>query len=389
MQPSFDLSLLLLPTLAIVVVTGAASWFATRSLLLTFLLPTAKAALYLLYFGVVFDGSFTFLDDWTYLERGSDLGAQGVTWLNFLDNLDVLVAIGQGEHFLYYLYNATAIQWFGNGYYAPVALNIMLTGGIALLGSRLAVAEGFVPPHIRPAFFAWLMLHPDILSWSTVCNGKDVLVLLMHVVLLSAVSDYFARRRWRAGVQAGLAVLTLFFLRHYVPLLFGAAFAATALWSGKGWSRIATAITALLLFAGVIAVIGPDTLLFALDLLRADLVNPVVGLPKFLLTPIPFGTDAAYAFLNPAATLHWIMLPVLFIGLAQVVARHTPFTRVFVAYLLVFAALYAIYGELQGPRHRVQLDFAIALLQFVGVRYLAALQRSAPVLAPPPSPAMR
>lgn len=46
----------------------------------------------------------------------------------------------------------------------------------------------------------------------------------------------------------------------------------------------------------------------------------------------------------------------------------------FIAYLLVFVGLYAVFGELQWPRHRVQLDYAGAILQFIGV--MAVLKRA-------------
>lgn len=377
MLPSFDLSLLLLPTFAIVVATVVATWAATRSPLLCATLALFKAGLFAVYFGLLFDGTYTFLDDWSYLERGSDVQAAGVTLFNFLDNIDLLLVIGQGEHFLYYLYNATALQWFGPGYFAPVALNVMVTTAISAIGTRIAVAEGLVAPDLRPALFTWLMLHPDIVSWSTVSNTKDILVLFLHVVLLNAVSHYFGGRHLRAAVQAAAAAVILFFLRHYVPLLFGAAFAVAAFWSGRGLARAATVATAGLLLLGTVAFLGIDTLLFAVDLLRADLVNPLLGFPRFLLTPVPFGTEPAYAFLNAAALAHWLLMPAAVVGLARVVGHRTPFSRVLIAYLAVFAALYAAYGELQGPRHRVQLDYVLALLQFIGVCAMVA-RRAAP-----------
>ena len=32
----------------------------------------------------------------------------------------------------------------------------------------------------------------------------------------------------------------------------------------------------------------------------------------------------------------------------------------------MFLSLYAIFGELQGPRHRVQLEYVFAVMQFMG-----------------------
>ena len=115
------------------------------------------------------------------------------------------------------------------------------------------------------------------------------------------------------------------------------------------------------------AQLGSEGLGFALDRLREDMVNPVLGLVRFALTPVPFNTTSEYGFLDLPAVFHWVMFPAALLGLWRVARMRHPFARFLLAYVAVFTALYAVYGELQGPRHRVQLDFAWATLQFVGV----------------------
>lgn len=115
------------------------------------------------------------------------------------------------------------------------------------------------------------------------------------------------------------------------------------------------------------AQLGSEGLGFALDRLREDMVNPVLGLVRFALTPVPFNTSSEYGFLDLPALFHWVMFPAVLLGIWQVARMRSPFARFLLAYVAVFTALYAVYGELQGPRHRVQLDFAWATLQFVGV----------------------
>ncbi|MDP3612422.1 MAG: hypothetical protein Q8R98_11255 [Rubrivivax sp.] len=289
------------------------------------------------------------------------------------DSLPLLLAVGEGNHFLYYSFNATAIGTFGEGYFAPVAVNVVISVAVAWLATRLVVAEGLCVPRLAPAFFAFMTLHPDILAWSTVLNGKDTLVLLLHVLLLTAVSWFLKGWRWRALVLAATATAVLLFLRFYVPVLFAIALAVvgalgmsrTARWRMLGLSA--------LVGSGLVWQMGGAGLQSVLDALRAEFVNPVWGLLRFTLTPIPFNTSPEYAFLDFPALLHWLFLPAAVLGFLTVLRTPTPFARYLAVYTLVFVALYAVYGELQGPRHRLQLDFAWATFQFIGIGVLVRL----------------
>jgi hypothetical protein len=379
MQPGFDASALAAPTALIFALTTWAAWRVTRSPAATLGLAFVKTGIYWAYYAWSFDGTYTFLDDWTYLERGAALQAEGVGWLNMIDSLPLLLAAGEGNHFLYYLFNASAIGWFGEGYYAPVALNVMLSVIVAWSGTRLVVAEGLCAPRHGAVFFAFLILHPDIVAWSTVMNGKDIVVLLLHVVLLTSVSLHLRGGRRLAWTLALIGCTALLFLRFYVPLLFAAALGISALMRTSWASRLQLAGLSAALVGMFAWLQGAEGLGYVIDVLRSDLINPLVGFVHFTLTPVPFGTDREYGFLDVPALLHWLMLPAAALGLWSVASARTPFSRYLVAYTFVFVALYAVFGELQGPRHRVQLDFAWAVLQFIGLRLVFTL---APIAKP-------
>lgn len=372
-QHPFDPGQLIWPGLAIFLVLFVVSYVALRRPIVSLVVAAFKAGLFVAYFAGVFDGTFTYLDDWTYFERGAYIHEAGIGLSNLIDSLPLLVAIGEGDHFLYYLYNAIAFDWFGTGYYAPVALNVIVTGFIALLGMRLARTELLFDPRLAPVFFLFLMLHPDITAWSNLVNGKDTLVLLLHLLLLTSISLFLRGRRLAAMLLAGVSVAALLFLRFYVPLMFAIAFGASAVLQLRGAARWRVAAVASLVLAGLVTSMGVATFTGAADSLRAEFVNPALGLVRFLLTPIPFNTEAAFAFLDIPALLHWLMLPALLLGAWKVNRMNTPFSRLLVLYALVFTALYAVYGELQGPRHRVQLDYAFALFQFVGFGVLSRI----------------
>ena len=162
----------------------------TRNPAISILLAFVKAGIFIAYFGFVFNGTFTFLDDWSYLEGGRELLLEGVGITTLAKNWQYARMIGQGDHFVYYLYNSYALRIFGEGYFAPVAFNILLTIAIAYFGARLAVVEFGMSKQTSRWFYLFLLLHPDILAWSNIMNGKDMLALLLHVLLLTAVSIY-------------------------------------------------------------------------------------------------------------------------------------------------------------------------------------------------------
>ena len=70
---------------------------------------------------------------------------------------------GRRPHFVYYLYNTYAFRIFGEGYYAPVACNNLLTPLIAYLGTRLAVREFGLTPR-QGGWFSFFSFSTPI-SW--------------------------------------------------------------------------------------------------------------------------------------------------------------------------------------------------------------------------------
>lgn len=362
---NFDLIVLLWPMLVIFLVTFSVSYHFTKGLLQSLVMAFIKTSLFLIYFWVFFDGTYTFIDDWTYLEGGRQIIKEGIGLTNLHQNWEALLEIGHGEHVVYYLYNAYAIRIFGDGYYAPVALNILLTVPVSYYGARLAASEFAMDEHESKLFFIFLLFHPDILAWSNIMNGKDILVLLLHVLYLYAVYMFFEGRKYTALAIAVPVILVLFFLRFYVPVLFALALVISVFW-GMRKGRVRNMAVALVFVSLVMMWIGPD-IQYAIGELRNDFINPVFGFMRMLLTPIPFNTEKEYGFLNVPALIYWLLMPFMFLGVAHIWSQKSKYSRYFIAYVFVFVCLYAVYGELQGPRHRVQIDYAIALFQYMGI----------------------
>lgn len=363
---SFDLYVLIWPTVAIFLCTLLVSLMATRKVSPSIFFAFVKSMLFLFYYGVVFDGTYTFLDDITYLEGGLKLHHEGVGFGNLVDNFDYLLAVGGGEHVYYYLQNSYAIRFFGYGYYSPVALNIILTVLVAYLGKAVGVEYFHLSERSSRLLYFFLLVHPDILAWSTIFNGKDVTVLFLHLCLLFSISLFVRGKYLVAFCVAIPSVTVLFFLRFYVPLLFACALVISML-LGSRWQFKKAFFVLLPVLVGVVFTIGVDQISYAAGLIREGWVSPLLGFVRTLLTPVPFNTEPSYAFLDLPALVHWFLIPFLISGVLQVYRLKTISSRFFLVYFFLFLGLYSVFLELQGPRHRVQLDYAIASFQFLGI----------------------
>jgi len=94
-----------------------------------------------------------------------------------------------------------------------------------------------------------------------------------------------------------------------------------------------------------------------------ELVFTLSGIVHIILTPRPWGISPEYSFLTIAAVLHWLFLLPTVIG-GGMLWRQSKEAALLIIYCLVLIVLYGSYAELQGPRHRLQLVFIIAWMQF-------------------------
>ncbi|MFE8073384.1 hypothetical protein QQM79_20185 [Marinobacteraceae bacterium S3BR75-40.1] len=374
---SFPLDALLFPALVVFVIGFVLALTVSRAPHWSFFVAFAKSAIFTLYFALFFDGTFTFLDDWGYFERGGVLLSDGVSLVNFGAHLPELFSLAGGKHFMYYLYNADSFRVFGQAYYAPVAANIILTFVAAAFMAAAARSGVQLSQRLAAGFFVFMALHPDIVAWSTIMNGKDILVLTGTSVAVYAASRAEQGRYPSAVLLATLCGLVLFFTRFYVPLMLLVALFGALLLSPQGRRSPALWLLVPVGLLGVLAVFGLQGLSSAYVRLQADFVNPLYGVPRILLTPVPFHTTVHYTFLNLPQVFQWAMMPVLVYGIIRVWRRATMTARFVVIYFLLMILLYGMFGALQGPRHRVQIDGLLALFQFYGA--LGLLSQMVPV----------
>lgn len=365
---TFAITELAYPFITIFMATFVISFIAIKSIALSFSCAIVKSGIFLIYFGLIFDGSYILLDDVTYIKGGIILASQGISFLNFFTHWDAVKSVAGGsDTVFYYLYNALAFQFFNTqNYYAPVAFNIILTALVSFIGYRLAKKELELSELSAKLFFLFLIFHPDVLIWSSLINIKDITVLFMHLALLVAIANAF-NRRWPSALLITTATLPFILLnRYYILGLFGISLLIFFM-SSKQESRYRIIFFILILFFTIFLFKGFNAFTYPVELIAETFVNPLYGLGRFILTPIPFNTEPIYAFLDLPALIHWLLTPFFLLGIYQVWKQGSRFGRFVVLYLFVFLGIYAMVGELQGPRHRVQLDFAFALFQFMGL----------------------
>lgn len=363
----YPLDDLILPTLAILVAGSVISLGFTRRPVLSFSVAALKAGLFLLYFGVFFDGTYTFLDDWRYLHVGELLAHQHIGIFNFIRNYHYVLSTVESVNLSYYIYNASSIDVFGPGYYAPVAMNILLTFVAAGLLARTARIGLGMSRRTSMGLFAFLALAPSILAWSTITNMKDILVATGTATVVYAVALVDSGKPWRALLIAAAGAAVLMVTRFYVPLTLGAAFGISLLFSRRARRSPWLWLMAIVALAGVAHVLGHGSLTGALHKLRENAGNPISGIVRFVATPIPFHTTPGYGFLDLPQLIYWLLLPFEVYGMVAVWKKRTLTGHFLVIYFLIMTVLYGLQTTLQGPRHRIQIDGLIVIFQYHGI----------------------
>ena len=363
----YDFNDVLLPAFLIYIVAYILSFLLTKSVLLSFFLSVIKSLLFVIYFVFVFDGSYVLGDDLKYLEGGKILYDNKISIFNIGENTALLSGLVGGTHFGYYPYNAYAFKFFGFNYFSPVALNIIISVLIAYIAVRFTASELKYNSSLKRLFFIFLMLHPEMLTWSTVYNGKEVLVLLLHVLLIWGVSLLYSGKVLKSFIVIAIALTALVFMRFYIIPIFIAALVITTLLHTRSKGK---KILAAFLSVAVFAFLWSNylgTLSSAYNAIISNFVNPIYGVFRFLLSPLPFNVEDKYQFLYISISYHWLVIPFAILGGVLLYKIKTPFFRFLFIYSLLILLLYSIYGELQGVRHRFQLLYILALFQFTGL----------------------
>jgi hypothetical protein len=344
-------------------------WVCSRDLpfLVALVVTSIKVAIPVAYFAWFFDGTWILQDDLVYLSRGSEMLQQGYTPLTALID-------AQGGYLwlisskLYEWWNLLGQWFFGRHYYAPVFLNVLLTfvGGHFLF--KLARSCGFSEGYAK-GLLLFFLFHWEVLAWSSFINLKDVLTMTLTIMGFYFILKLSKQMTFRSLVALGLIILALLGIRWYIP--------AFMLITGLIWGVLCLRgrrrqLLLLGLSIGSLAIVGLLTVLIGLvpflyflsgaaQVVHASAI--IYGPIHLLLTPQPWWISPEYSFLLLPSVLHWLLLlPALFGG--WMLWRRSREAALLLIYLVIVLLLYGIIPELQGPRHRFQVAFIIAWVQF-------------------------
>ncbi|MCF2908828.1 hypothetical protein L1285_10910 [Pseudoalteromonas sp. DL2-H2.2] len=314
-----------------------------------------KCALFFLYFSGLLGASWTHSDDITYLEHAFELSeSYSLSELTFsLDGYISMMAISGGRHILYTWWNVLATEVFGHVYYAPIALNILVSALSGVIFFKIVRLEASLKYSQWCTVF--FLTHLDMLTWSSLINVKGTLVVFLTLSLLYQTIVFFRGKNFTSLILILLILFMFLWIRFYIPVLY----------------LVSVILLVLILYRSifvmcVFSLISAVALVYIIPKVDFSLLNPfgfVSGAIRFLLTPQPWGIVDSYKYLFLSSFFNLFMFIPLLFG-AYRVYRCSEVGKVIVVYFFVCLGLYSILPELQGPRHRYQFIPLIALAQF-------------------------
>ena len=365
----YDSDALFVPSIAIFFIGLVMVYAYSKRTLVSLGVAFVKAAVFFIYFYFFFDGTFTFKDDWTYLNAGNELLAKGFSIFSIVTDRETLMNMFRSRHILYQVYNLLAFKLFGENYFSPVALNIIVTFFTSYLLYKFALLLK-LSKQLSLYIAILYLIHWDILAWSSFLNLKDILVQFLVFLAIYSLMKIVYEHRYKFSISFIISLYLLAMIRFYLILAIAITYMIYMLCSiyirNKRLEQlfILSLVPVLITLVFVtVTLVYPSDLNFFLD----RLTNPLTGSIRFLLTPIPFHIDNNYLFLTFSALLHWVMFPFMIYGYF-VLYKKSPNTTIFIT-LFVFTIL-IIYGsipELQTARKRLILEPFFVIFQMLGV----------------------
>jgi hypothetical protein len=333
------------------------------SLFPSLLIATLKVSIPLFFFSWLDEKQYQYLDDVKYVAKALSLRDGGYTAWNTLIGTapsSLRLAI-QGDHVLYYWWNLLAFHLFGTHYWSAIFLNVGLTFVAALAGGKVWMSLGLTKHHTK-YIVAFLLLHWDVLMWSSLINLKDTIVATITLIAFWNGIEVLERRRGFHLLSLFICLLLLSKIRHYVPPIFVGCMALTFGIKTRGWLPL---FGAALSFLGVI-VLRPWE---SNELGSFNFSNLPFKCIRFVLMPYFWQIESSLDFMEVPQFFHWVAFPLAVFGAWRLI-REYPASHFLFIYFSAMVLFYASVPMLQGPRQRFQLVGIFALCQFYGASVL-------------------
>jgi len=328
-----------------------------------FLIAALKLMTPIVYFTFFFDGTFTALDDWNYLEKSKEIHEKyGFSVLYDFSLAPHLMGHVGSLHYLNYAFQSVLVGVWGSYYYVPVFVNVSLTGVATLYLFKILILAGLGRNTSR-LIALYFTLHISLIAWSSFMNLRDVVILTLTVVLFYCTRslDQEAKLKFIIGIVV-FGILMLF-VRSYIPFIVLGLEACFFIFSRK----LSVHKRIVIIFVTCIFAIywGERVVLSGLRHLQLG-PELLPGIAKFILTPAPWQVAENYKFLVFDAIQHWVMFPFMLVG-AFFMFKNYPTLRPVFMYALVLVLLYSAVPGQNGPRYRLQFLFVVAPCQLYGL----------------------
>lgn len=359
----FSFGVLIVPTITVMVIGYIVSRYILKKRLPAFFISFFKALIFFVYFYFFYNGEYNSgVDDYYYIEKGRQLLSKFQNESFY--ELD-LINIAESFHFFYIIVSAFAQYLFGEFYFSLVALNVIASYFCGVFSYRIIVNQ-YSNTHNAKIFYVSTLMYPDVLAWSSVFAGKDIFVLLGHLLFIYAFTFVLQKKKLKGAIKFVAAFVYMLNLRFYVALIF-----LPLLLRGKIYVfLIFIALIFISLFTNLPYIFSSLFSLGLSSIINFDILT-ILSMPAnifhFWLTPRPFFETREYEFLLVGNIFNWITFPLMFYGLISTLRSMDIFARFIAIYFLSFSLFYGIVDFLRGPRHRLQLTFALIFFLWIAV----------------------
>ena len=338
------------------------------SLWANILICTVKISIPTAYF-YFYGPRWTPYDGVLYNSIATELLEEGHSPLSLFFEWRFLISYVDSFHITAYWWAALAQSIFGQYYFAPVYLNIILTAVIGIYTLFILTKSGMSEAY-STYFLYFFSVHWSVLTWSSFVYIKGIYITLFIVAYFyHFISLYEAilTNRGRSIILYNITILAsiivlLIFSRFYVIALLLSSSVAWLILKAR-WEVTLIA----LLFCGL-------PLYFVIDyglnyairggFLDAISVTSITTTTlRVILTPRPWGLNPEFIFLFVSSIFHWLfIIPATLFGMRLVVRNES--VQLLFIFLLSYVAFYSIFNDFASVRTRVQVLFILALFQY-------------------------
>ena len=350
---------------------------ARLSLYVSILIASLKSIIFFTYFFFFYNSDYHFYDDIVYFAVTRDnLLSYGI--LDYVNNIDNIKSLIGTNHIGFWSLVFLSLKIFGTYYYSVVLVNIILTSFASYFFYLTFLKLNF--RHIFcQLFFAFSLIHWDVISWSTFLISKEPLIYFLLSFLFYNLVTLYAERtiKLKNLILIILCLLLISELRTYVFIFVTIISSAYIMFLVKIPNRIflksaVFSLPVIILFtfsylnysfiyqnlAGAFALLEPN---------MAQMNQIPFNMLKTLLTPLPMNIQPNYGFLFLTSIFHLIFIAIVPFGLFLSFNKTHKGLMPYLVFFISILVFYSFFQELAGPRQRFQYSMVLMYWQFLPI----------------------